>query len=240
MEIEIEIEMKNELLKNENTLLTSIETLSLFNKVTGVGALSDNEGNFIIREVGTMCQKLCDADTDLSRMFQTILNKTIKIENSFYCPTSIASLGDLQSVGRDADFRDSRIFSLGDLQSIGGDAYFIDSQDNAKLLKTIKTFDEEAIKNHRRMAETLKEILSKSPSIIGGVKLSVKQRKALAAGETIQISGITNKSGRKFTSDVRWNTQENKPQYNNIKPMKEPIKKERPEKTPEKKIRLKM
>jgi hypothetical protein len=376
----MEIEMKNELLKNENTLLTSIETLSLFNKVTGINALSDNEGNFIIREVGTACQKLINADADLSRMFQAILNKTIKIENSFYCPTSITSLGNLQSIGGNADFKNSRItsldklqsiggnadfrhsritslgdlrnigrdadfrysliisldklqsiggtadfedtsitslgdlksiggdadfrysritsldklhsvggtadfedssitslgdlrsiggdayfnsdsiislgnlqniggdvdfmgspvISLGNLRSVGGDAYFIDSQDNAKLLKTIKTFDEEAIKIHRRIAGTLKEVLSKFPSIIGGVKLSVKQRKALATRETIQISGITDKFGRKFTSEVRWDVQENKPKYDNIKPIKEPIKKESPGKTSKKKAGLRM
>jgi hypothetical protein len=66
------------------------------------------------------------------------------------------------------------------------------------------------------------------PTKIGGIELTAEQRTALANGETIKIAGLTNKSGNKCTSDIRWNPQENKPEYSNIVPMtiKEPLKKE--------------
>jgi DNA repair protein RadC len=68
-------------------------------------------------------------------------------------------------------------------------------------------------------------LFSKYPSIIGSVKLSIKQRKALAGGETIKIAGMTDKFGQEFTADVRWNAVKNKPEYNNAKLTKEARKK---------------
>jgi N12 class adenine-specific DNA methylase len=67
------------------------------------------------------------------------------------------------------------------------------------------------------------------PTKIGGIALTSEQRTALANGETIKIAGITNKSGNKCTSDIRWNHQERKLEYNNTIPMtmKEPLKKEK-------------
>jgi hypothetical protein len=70
------------------------------------------------------------------------------------------------------------------------------------------------------------KVLDIFPVKIGGIALTSEQRTALANGETIKIVGLTNKSGYKYTSDVRWNTQENKLKYTNTRSMEEPLNKE--------------
>jgi hypothetical protein len=62
------------------------------------------------------------------------------------------------------------------------------------------------------------------PLKIGGVKLTAKQRDVLATGGTIQMTGLINKKGQKFTADMRWNFRENKPEYINGRQIKEPLK----------------
>jgi N12 class adenine-specific DNA methylase len=66
------------------------------------------------------------------------------------------------------------------------------------------------------------------PTRIGGVELTTEQRSDLANGKNIHLVGLTDRHGKKYTADVRWDTQKNKLEYGNTTPMKEsePIKKE--------------
>ena len=59
------------------------------------------------------------------------------------------------------------------------------------------------------------------PTKIGKVVLSVEQREKLAKGDAITIIGLTDKSGKKHTSHIRWNCQNNKIEFINIKPIKQ-------------------
>jgi hypothetical protein len=67
-----------------------------------------------------------------------------------------------------------------------------------------------------------KAIMQKSvPAKIGKVELSVEQREKFAKGDVITITGLTDKSGKTHTSHVRWNSQNNKIEFSNIKPIKQ-------------------
>ena len=59
------------------------------------------------------------------------------------------------------------------------------------------------------------------PTKIGKVVLSAEQRKKLAKGDAITITGLIDKSGKKHTSHIRWNCQNNKIEFINIKPIKQ-------------------
>jgi hypothetical protein len=65
------------------------------------------------------------------------------------------------------------------------------------------------------------------PVKIGGVPLTNKQHKDLANGKIIYLTNLTNKSGQKYTLNVKWNGQENKLEFSNVKTMKKRLKKEK-------------
>jgi hypothetical protein len=59
------------------------------------------------------------------------------------------------------------------------------------------------------------------PAKIGKVVLSAEQRKKLAKGDAIIITGLIDKSGKTHTSNIRWNCQNNKIEFINIKQIKQ-------------------
>ena len=85
--------------------------------------------------------------------------------------------------------------------------------DMARLETTIST------KLDTAEAQTYEE--TSMPTKIGKVVLSAEQRKKLAKGDAITITGLIDKSGKKHTSHIRWNCQNNKIEFINIKPIKQ-------------------
>jgi DNA repair protein RadC len=99
--------------------------------------------------------------------------------------------------------------------------YLTIKQDKGVINNYISALEEGLLGNKFNIQSAVCEkpitLLSKYPSIIGGIKLSIKQQEALANGETVKIAGMTDKSGQEFTADVHWNAVKNKPEYNNAK-----------------------
>ena len=53
--------------------------------------------------------------------------------------SKVTDLGNLQSIGGDADFRNSKVTDLGNLQYIGGEAYGIENLKlNSDILKKLQ------------------------------------------------------------------------------------------------------
>jgi hypothetical protein len=90
-----------------------------------------------------------------------------------------------------------------------------------ELLKLESKINEKNIETKDKEAETPRQPF---PTKIGGIELTPEQRIALANGKTIKMTGLTNKSGNKYTSDIRWNSNSKKIEYINciqIKTLKE-------------------
>jgi hypothetical protein len=87
-----------------------------------------------------------------------------------------------------------------------------------------------SLRDFTRMAKFAEEAVTEmtnlkpTPTKIGGVQLSAEQRKAFAKNESIRIAGLTDKAGKKYVSDVRWNRQTGRPELRNVKPMEVSLK----------------
>jgi hypothetical protein len=68
------------------------------------------------------------------------------------------------------------------------------------------------------------------PTKVGKVELSAEQRSELAGGRTITLTGLTDKNGKKYVSNVRWSAEKNRPEFTNLKAISmvgKPLKKEK-------------